>query len=428
MYNNQRSEIAKPSGRVVSLLANNKLMCIIIVKQKGNKVPMQTLKNSARINQHGLGIIWLDTYSVEYHKSNDYKLLDTSRPYIAHFRYATKGAINLENTHPFNCGKFSDEFLFHNGTIRGYGDNKTCDSKALARELGGVPRTEWKDKLGKYESRFVSVNTRNRTFQIYNRNLWFNQDNIWYSKTNVIQDTIVGVYGTLRKGLSNSGHLRNAKFISKAYTQNPYPLEVSGLPYLHDVVGAGKKVVLEVYAVNKDTLETLDRLEGHPRHYARKQITLNLEKGGTKLCWVYFIQTRPFNPNTRCISDYTLEKPKRPRIDYNNYTYNPYKMVPRYNKHYNNLFATPNPFSQIEVDTEFTDEDVKKYQSDAWADAQRDAEGGKSIMDDFKTEETETKYCCTCITPLVEDTTEVSNSRFYCEECNASFTEDEVLR
>ena len=49
-------------------------------------------------------------------------------------------------------------------------------------------------------------------------------------------------------------------------------------------------------------------------------------------------------------------------------------------------------------------------------------------MDDFKTEETETKYCCTCITPLVEDTTEVSNSRFYCEECNASFTEDEVLR
>ena len=93
-------------------------MCIIIVKQKGNKVPMQTLKNSARINQHGLGIIWLDTYSVEYHKSNDYKLLDTSRPYIAHFRYATKGAINLENTHPFNCGKFSDEFLFHNGTIK----------------------------------------------------------------------------------------------------------------------------------------------------------------------------------------------------------------------------------------------------------------------------------------------------------------------
>ena len=90
-------------------------------------------------------------------------------------------------------------------------------------------------------------------------------------------------------------------------------------------------------------------------------------------------------------------------------------MVPRYNKHYNNLFATPNPFPQTEVDTEFTDEDVKKYQSDAWADAQRDAEA-------------ETKYCCTCITPLVEDTTEVSNSRFYCEECNASFTEDEVLR
>ena len=366
-------------------------MCIIIVKQKGNKVPMQTLKNSARINQHGLGIIWLDTYNVEYHNSNDYKLLDTSRPYIAHFRYATKGAINLENTHPFNCGKFSDEFLFHNGTVKGYGDNKTCDSKALAQELGGVPRTEWKSKLGKYDSRFVSVNTRNRTFQIYNRDLWFNQDNVWYSKTNVIQDTIVGVYGTLRKGLGNSGYLKNAKFISKAYTQNPYPLEISGLPYLHDVVGAGKKVVLEVYAVNKNTLENLDRLEGHPRHYARKQITLNLEKGGTKLCWVYFVQNRSFNPNTKCISDYTLDKPKRPRIDYNNYTYNPYKMVPRYNEQYNNLFAS-----------------VK-------------------FMEEIADEE-ETKYCCTCITELVEDTAEVSNSKYYCEECNASFTEDEVLR
>ena len=37
-------------------------MCIIIVKQQSNVVPLGTLKNCARINRHGLGIVWLDTF------------------------------------------------------------------------------------------------------------------------------------------------------------------------------------------------------------------------------------------------------------------------------------------------------------------------------------------------------------------------------
>ena len=78
---------------------------------------MEILKNSARINPHGLGIVWLDTYKVSYHNSKEYNLLKTDRPFIAHFRYATVGAVNRENTHPFVCGNNSDELLMMNGTI-----------------------------------------------------------------------------------------------------------------------------------------------------------------------------------------------------------------------------------------------------------------------------------------------------------------------
>jgi predicted glutamine amidotransferase len=115
-------------------------MCIIIVKSKDKQVSQETLKNSARLNPHGLGVIFLDTNEVKYFKSKDYKVLNTERPYIAHFRYATKGKINRENTHPFICGKNTDELLMHNGTLQGYGSQNLCDSKHLAMELGTIPR------------------------------------------------------------------------------------------------------------------------------------------------------------------------------------------------------------------------------------------------------------------------------------------------
>ena len=79
-------------------------MCVIIIKQKEQMMSREVAKTSARINPHGLGIVWLDTFEVTYHKSKDYNVLLTERPFIAHFRYATIGAVNLENTHPFQCG------------------------------------------------------------------------------------------------------------------------------------------------------------------------------------------------------------------------------------------------------------------------------------------------------------------------------------
>ena len=99
-------------------------MCIIIVKQHEQQLPTTHLRKSAQINGDGLGIVWLDTFEVSYHKSKDWELLKTNRPFIAHFRYATIGKVNRANTHPFVCGNNKDELLMMNGTIHELGNVK----------------------------------------------------------------------------------------------------------------------------------------------------------------------------------------------------------------------------------------------------------------------------------------------------------------
>ena len=107
-------------------------MCVIIIKQTDKQLSKTILRTSSRINPHGLGIVWLDTYETTYHKSSDWKKLVTNRPFIAHFRFATKGKINKANTHPFVCGKNKHELLMHNGTIPNIGTDAQSDSRMLS--------------------------------------------------------------------------------------------------------------------------------------------------------------------------------------------------------------------------------------------------------------------------------------------------------
>lgn len=264
-------------------------MCIIIIKQKGMTLPKEVAKTSSRINPHGLGVIWLDTFEVTYHQSNQYKVLDTDRPFICHFRYATVGAVNQSNTHPFRCGTNKHEWLMMNGTIRGLGDAKRSDSRVLAESLGCVPRHTWKKELEKHDSRFVTINTRNRTFQMYNKDLWVNRDGVWYSKGNVLEDNLIAVYGTLKKGYSNYNRfLTSSKHLGGGNTENKYPMIISGLPYLIEMKGIGYNVEVDVFKVSDSVLASLDALEGHPHWYRRKQIPIKMKDGRVLNCWIYF--------------------------------------------------------------------------------------------------------------------------------------------
>jgi len=264
-------------------------MCVIIIKQKNKLLSKEVAKTSSRLNPHGLGVIWLDTFEVSYYKSSQYSVLDTPRPFIAHFRYATIGVIGKENTHPFRCGANRNEWLMMNGTIYGLGDKRKSDSRVLAEALGEMPRHTWKKSLEKYDSRFVTINTRNRTYQIYNKHLWTQRDGVWYSKANVLEDNLVAVYGTLKKGYSNYNRfLTTSKHLGKGKTEDKYPLIIKGLPYLVEKKGVGHNVEVDVFKVSDPILKQLDALEGHPRWYRRKQIPIKMRDGRVLTCWIYF--------------------------------------------------------------------------------------------------------------------------------------------
>jgi len=350
-------------------------MCVIIIKQKDNKMSREIAKTSARINPHGLGIIWLDTFEVTYHKSSEYSQLLTKRPFIAHFRYATVGKIGQENTHPFVCGNNKDELLMMNGTIKGLGNSEMCDSKVLAIQLGKVNRKDWKRTLEKYDSRFVTVNTRTRSFQIYNRNLYTYRDGIWYSKSNVLQDNLVAVYGTLKKGFGNYySYLTNSKHLGSGVTKDKYPLVINGLPYLVDTKGLGHNVVVDVFKVSDMTFKNLDALENHPRWYRRKQIPIKVDNKILN-CWVYF---------------------------------NPQSLVNQtFHKSYERSF--PNAFTFKKDTPTFDRSENHRTFHIGWTE------------DDFPTEETPT--CIDCFSDQLEWD---GFSNFYCSSCGGWFKEDEV--
>lgn len=350
-------------------------MCVIIVKQKGKRLPHDVAKTSARLNPHGLGVMWMDTFEVTYHKSSEHKVLLSDRPYIAHFRYATVGAINKENTHPFTCGSNSNEWLMMNGTIYGLGDKTKSDSRVLAEMLGEIPRNEWRDELSKYPCRFVTINTRNKSYQMYNKHLWTQRDGIWYSKGNVLESNVVAVYGTLKRGYGNHrAYLEDSKFMGKGKTKDKYPLLIDGLPYLVNRRGKGHNVEVELYKVDDDTLRRLDALEGHPNWYERKQIPIRLSGGVEVTAWIYFndmpIEGRVYHKS------YTQQVTRKP------YTYTP----------------IPSP----------VDDCLMNRYDDA---------------DEFSIEG-ELPVCVNCFHDLEHD----FFNNYYCQSCNEWFNEKEIVK
>ena len=294
-------------------------MCVILIKQSDKQLSKTILRTSSKINPHGLGIVWLDTYETTYHKSSAWKTLVTDRPFIAHFRYATKGKVNKANTHPFICGKNTDELLMHNGTIPNIGTDAKSDSRMLAEYLGDMPRHSWAEELAEYDSRFVTINTRTRTFQIYNKELWTKQADVWYSKDNVIKDSLVAVYGTLKKGNNNYYHyLRNETFVGKGTTTMKYPMIVPGLPYVIDKPGKGHHIDIDLFAVSETAMKSLDMLEGHPTHYKRREITV-LVKGKVYKAWLYFGQNQEYK-GKHLHSTYEKQYPKFTLRGNSNYT------------------------------------------------------------------------------------------------------------
>lgn len=387
-------------------------MCVIIIKQKDKVFSKETAKTAARLNPDGLGVIWLDTFEIQYFKSKKYNVLVTERPFIAHFRYATVGKVCVDNTHPFKCGKNKNEWLMMNGTIAGLGNQEVCDSRILAGQLGEKPRHTWEDELKKHYCRFVTVNTKSKTFQIYNKHLWTEHDGVWYSKDNVLETHYIAVYGTLKKGFSNYyAYLSDSNYICKGKTSMKYPLVVDGLPYLIEAPGIGHFVDVDIFKVTEACLQRLDRLEGHPNFYKRKQIEIKTLRGNYITCWVYFNMT---NTHEGKQHHRTFEQPvykesfksyksEMPRA-YNNWYYDEYD--------YDGNFGTP----KKTVDS--YDPETRQLMLGNLQDSEERATLEKEL-DDVNNK----PVCIDCFHDLEHD----GYGNYHCTGCGEWFTEHDIL-
>lgn len=383
-------------------------MCVIIIKKSNERLSTEIAKTSSLINPDGLGVVWLDDYSISYHKSSEFKVLDTIRPFIAHFRYATVGKIGKDNTHPFQCGANSDEWLMMNGTIQGIGTHKKTDSKVLAENLGLIPRSGWEKELAKYPCRFVTVNVKTKTYEIYNQQLWSMRGDIWYSKGNVLQEHLVAVYGTLKKGYNNyQTYLTKSTYVGKGVTKDKYPLIIEGLPYVVNRKGIGHNVAVDVFKVSDDKLTDLDRLEGHPNWYQRIQIPIKMANGNVLVCWLYF--------NPKMISaNATFHKAYKQ--DFRTYTDRIMGYAPKY---------SPTPQARPEITykpSRFQDADVR-YELDFMSGlSEQDFITGTTPTDFNITEEN--AMCVDCYSDLEFD----GFANYYCKSCGIWFREEEVVK
>lgn len=163
-------------------------MCLIIHNPKGKLIPSLFIDNALCTNPDGFGIFWHDTGAVEYSMSDNHvaTLLDTDRPYTAHFRYATSGPVGLKQCHPFHI---DDTYaLMMNGTIARLVSKKQVDTERLCQLLAGLTEEKMLEVLRTHPCRFVLLNKQSGAAIVVNRDLWHKRNGVLYSKDNCFDD------------------------------------------------------------------------------------------------------------------------------------------------------------------------------------------------------------------------------------------------
>ena len=75
--------------------------------------------------------------------------------------------------------------------------------------------------------------------------------------------TLIFVYGTLKRGLSNHRHLLGQHFLAEARTAAGYQLfDLGDYPGMIEAAKAGRSIEGEIWEVDAACLVELDRLEG----------------------------------------------------------------------------------------------------------------------------------------------------------------------
>jgi hypothetical protein len=176
-------------------------MCLIFHKPRGVAVPPGLLASAAAYNPHGVGLVALGEqgdYVLERAATTDLAALcgwaDTyrHRECVFHFRYRTRGDIDLANAHPLPV--VDDIFLFHNGTLpvelhaAGRSDSWHFARDYLRPLLAGRPALLEDATFQRMvhaaigaQSRAVLVDGRRGRVVVFNRERGIDVDGIWLS-------------------------------------------------------------------------------------------------------------------------------------------------------------------------------------------------------------------------------------------------------
>ena len=256
-------------------------------------------------------------------------------PVAIHLRYATRGAENLDNCHPFKVG---DGYMMHNGTINGFGTStytakyscadscsNTSDTSDFAAMLSKCKYEHITDIapliqhiIGSSINRLVFLDSDGQ-FTIFNQSLGITENGIWYSNDYHIKPEPKGhkvfVYGTLKRGYGNHRLLETAKFIGPATTIAKMVMigKHAAFPYLLGYsyefpTMEGHRVKGEVYEVDDATLAMLDTLEGYPSHYDKDDIYVNLSVSNIVKCTAYIkANTSIYDMQNETIEEWTRD-------------------------------------------------------------------------------------------------------------------------
>jgi len=126
---------------------------------------------------------------------------------------------------------------------------------------------------------------------------------------------LMAVYGTLRKGFGNyENYIKpainsgKAKFIGKGKTEKKYTMHCAGIPFVIENEQT-VNIVVEVYEINDyKVIDDIDKLEGHPDWYERREVPIILDNGKKIKAWMYFYTSyESMSERMRKLDSYLLE-------------------------------------------------------------------------------------------------------------------------
>lgn len=127
-------------------------MCLIIASKDGILPDAELVATAFEDNGDGFGVVWaeggrLSTYkTLRLKKALAFLPRLAGHPFVMHFRFATHGRVDIENTHPFKVTRHL--FMAHNGIIGGVAPKHSARSdswhyaRILSATIGGDRRAE----------------------------------------------------------------------------------------------------------------------------------------------------------------------------------------------------------------------------------------------------------------------------------------------